>query len=269
MANDFRARLLAGELLVGVTTNMDSIDLVEVLGQCGFDWVMIDLEHGSIGDHQLALMVRACELTGVAAAVRVQDTRPATILRACDLGAAAIVAPLIDDADQAREFVSATRYPPEGTRGLHPVTRASSWGAVDPQTHMERSNASICTIAQIESVDAAEGVEEIVGTPGLDAVLVGPRDLANSLVSTHGGTLDAQRERVKNATAKVFAAAQDAGVRCGAALYDLGSVEEVTAGGGTLLLTGFVDILRRGARERAELIRGRSITSIGTDPSAT
>jgi 2-keto-3-deoxy-L-rhamnonate aldolase RhmA len=247
-----RSRLLTGELLVGVTTNMESVDLVEVFAACGYDWLMIDAEHGALDDRTIGAMLRASAAAGLPAVVRVRDLHPKTVLRVCDLGADGVLGPQVDNAAAARDLVAAARYPPHGIRGLHPATRSSRWGSVPAQEHMRLADARTCVIAQIESVAALDDLEGILAVPGLDAVLVGPRDLALSMSTDDP---DGVHGSVEEATAAVFAAAGARGVACGSAAYDMEVLARLAGHGGTLWMTGFLDVLHQGLSARVRAVR--------------
>lgn len=147
----------------------------EVIAAAGFDAVLVDCQHGQVSDRDLVDLVRTLESAGVAVLVRVARNAPELIGRALDAGADGVVVPLVESADQAREAVAATRYPPTGARSFGPL-RSAALGATDPAT----ADADIVLAVMIETIAGRDHAHEIAAVPGVDAVLVGPVDLALS-----------------------------------------------------------------------------------------
>jgi len=177
---DLRSRLEAGETLYGSFATLGSPVATEILARVGFDWLMIDLEHGVTAESDLIAHLHAVGTTRTAALVRPQSAERLRIGRALDLGAHGLMIPRIDTPAQAREAISFMRYPPDGTRGLALSTRGAGLGE---RTHAEvRSiNAHVLGIIQIESPSAVEHVAEIADIDGVDVLFVGPTDLSHSL----------------------------------------------------------------------------------------
>ncbi len=143
--------------------------VAETLAEVGYDWVLVDLQHGMADPADLAGLLQAIEAGGAAAVVRVAAHDPALIGRALDLGAWAVVVPMIDSAEQAAEAVAAARYAPEGTRSFGPIRGRA------PISEQPR------ILAMVETATALRSVDEICAVPGLLGVFVGPSDLAISL----------------------------------------------------------------------------------------
>jgi 4-hydroxy-2-oxoheptanedioate aldolase len=142
----------------------------------GYEGVIIDLQHGEVGLEAACGMLRAIPRDVAYGYVRVGSIDPAPILRLLDSGARGVIAPTVESAEQAAALVAATKYPPVGGRSLGPSRPALYPG--DPYTHA--GNAAVSAVVQIETALGVERAEEIVSTPGLDSVYVGPADLAVS-----------------------------------------------------------------------------------------
>lgn len=151
----------------------------EALGHCGFDFLVLDMEHVPIGIEQTANILRAIALTPARALVRLPWNDPVTIKRVLDAGAESIMLPFVQNADEARAAVSAAKYPPDGSRGVAAVHRSSAYGAATD--YLQRANDETCVIVQLETPEALSNMAEIAAVPGIDGVFVGPGDMAASM----------------------------------------------------------------------------------------
>jgi 2-keto-3-deoxy-L-rhamnonate aldolase RhmA len=177
---DLRHRIHAGETLFGTFLGLGSPTAAELCARAGFDWVIIDLEHGAGTEADLVASLLAVSTTPTAALVRPQSGERIRVGRALDHGAHGVMIPRIDVPEQAREAISFIRFPPDGVRGLALSTRGAGLG--------ERAHADVRTInqhlvgiIQIESPSAVEHAEEIASIDGVDVLFVGPADLSHSL----------------------------------------------------------------------------------------
>jgi 4-hydroxy-2-oxoheptanedioate aldolase len=177
---DLHPRLQAGDTLFGTFAGLGSAVATELIGRAGFDWVIIDLEHGAGTETDLLANLHALGATATAALVRPQSGERLRIGRALDLGAHGIMVPRVDRPDQAREAVSFMRYPPDGGRGLALSTRGAGLGELG-HTDIQAINRRILGIIQIESPSAVEHAPEIAAIDGVDVLFVGPTDLSHSL----------------------------------------------------------------------------------------
>ncbi len=160
----------------------DAPSLVEMAGAMGFDWVLLDCEHGALSVDRLEPLISAADAYGIASIVRPPDNSPEQILRALDRGAAGLQCPHVMNADEARAIVRAAKYHPQGDRGLAVGTRSSRYGtmaSVDVYTESANRDTLICL--QIEHRDALPHVEEIAAVDGVDVVFVGAMDLSQSM----------------------------------------------------------------------------------------
>jgi 2-dehydro-3-deoxyglucarate aldolase/4-hydroxy-2-oxoheptanedioate aldolase len=174
-------RIRAREAAVGNWLSLSDPTVAEISAHLGFDFVVIDIEHTPNSLETLTAMARAVDAAGTdtEAIVRLPWNDPVVIKRVLDSGVAGVMSPMIDGADDAREFVEATRYPPEGTRGVA-GGRAARYG-LDLAEYVERANDEILTVAQVETERGFEAVEAIAAVEGLDALFLGPADLSANL----------------------------------------------------------------------------------------
>lgn len=179
--NILKQRLAAGEPVLGTWCVLPGAGAVNVLTAAGFDFVIIDMEHGPFGYSEVEDMVRAAESEGRNALVRVPCLDESAILRALETGAHGVVVPQISTADEARAAVSACKYHPEGTRGLSPYTRSGGYTANDNHDLTSRENARVLVTLLVEGVEGLANLDEIVAVPGVDAVYLGIYDLSQSV----------------------------------------------------------------------------------------
>jgi 4-hydroxy-2-oxoheptanedioate aldolase len=175
-----KARLAAGERALGVLLRMPGEELVEMVAVAGFDFVLVDGEHGPADVVELRRHLAAAGLYDVPVLVRVGSAEPALVLRAIDAGAVGVVAPHVDTPEQAAALVDSAHYPPLGHRGFATYGRAGRFGLVNPREHQERMLAETLVFGMIESPDGVRRAEEIAAVEGLDGIMVGVADLAAS-----------------------------------------------------------------------------------------
>ncbi|CAK7197500.1 hypothetical protein SEUCBS139899_000147 [Sporothrix eucalyptigena] len=188
----------------------------------GIDWVLVDCEHGAIDDAQMHTAVPVIAAEGASPIVRIPDFQPWMVKRALDSGAHGILAPLIRTVDEVKAFVSACKFPPEGTRGFGSPLAMQGFRIQDEKgrqhpvalptftEYLDQANSSVVTMVQIETREALENVEAIA--PLVDALFVGPFDLANNLGHPiRDGVFPAE---VKDAMKRVLAAAQSVDTCC-------------------------------------------------------
>jgi 4-hydroxy-2-oxoheptanedioate aldolase len=175
------ARLQGRDPLVALIVKVPSAATIELAGHAGFDYVLIDTEHGPNDMAELEHHIRAADSAGIRSLVRVSDAHSPDILRALDAGAHGIVVPHVRSAEDVRGAVALTRYPPAGRRSLALSTRAGQHGIRPVEEHLAAAGRDIVLIAQIEDADALDRLPEIVGAEGLAGVFIGPADLSASL----------------------------------------------------------------------------------------
>jgi 4-hydroxy-2-oxoheptanedioate aldolase len=171
------AKWRRGEPSIGGWLSLGNIHTAELMANAGFDWLVVDLQHGLIDYGDLTRMLPAISTTDTTPLVRVSGNNPAEIMKALDAGAMGVIVPLVNTREQALAAISACRYPPEGSRSFGP-TRAALYGG---RNYAAEANGQIACIAMIETEEGLQNVEEIVSAPGLSGVYVGPADLALAL----------------------------------------------------------------------------------------
>lgn len=176
----FRHRVASGEALVGTFLNTGSPIAAEISSLAGFDWVVLDLEHGSGTETDLLSQLHALKQTATASIVRVESSARLRIGRALDLGASGVMVPGVETIEQARDGVGFLRYPPAGTRGVALMTRGNLFGSV-AHDELAEINETVTGVFQIESARAVDNVGGIAALDGVDVLLVGPSDLSHSL----------------------------------------------------------------------------------------
>ncbi|HEY7903863.1 MAG TPA: aldolase/citrate lyase family protein [Casimicrobiaceae bacterium] len=180
-ANAFRAllRARATRLPIGTWIMSASPIVAEAVGAMGFDWGVLDMEHTPLDLMDLVHMLQAVGNTRMAPMVRVPWNDTVYVKRVLDAGAATLLFPFVQDAQEATRAVAATRYPPAGVRGIAAMSRASRFGTL--QGFPASADALVSVVVQLESPRAIAGLESIAAVPGVDALFVGPGDLAGSV----------------------------------------------------------------------------------------
>ncbi len=181
-------RIRGREQIVGLIVKMPNPAVVEVAGHLGFDFVLIDTEHGLGETDQLEHHLRAADSAGIDVIVRVGANDPLQALRALDAGARGIIVPHVDTTQDAAAAVRIGHYPPVGTRGLATSTRAGRHSTGTLEAHLDRARRETVVIVQVEDRRAVANAWEIAATPHVDAVWLGPSDLSMSL--GHPGEAD-------------------------------------------------------------------------------
>lgn len=182
-ASEFIAKVRRREPVVGYWITLDSPLLTERLAGVGFDYVVLDSQHGELdGRGQQAGLLAVDAAHAAAGLVRVEANNATPIGRALDLGAAGVIVPLINSAAEAAAAVAATRYPPLGIRSYGPLRSDLRVGP-----HPAEANDSVLVLAMIETGAGLENVEAIAGTPGLDGIYVGPSDLSLGIGAAYPG----------------------------------------------------------------------------------
>jgi len=153
--------------------------VAEAMGHAGFDWGVIDIEHTPLEMMGVMHLLQALGNTRIVPVVRMPGHDPVIVKRVLDAGATTLMFPFVQDADEARRAVASTRFPPEGTRGMVGMSRASRYGT--QSNYLQTANRHIGVIVQIESAQAVDQIEAIAAVDGVDALLVGPADLSGSI----------------------------------------------------------------------------------------
>jgi 2-dehydro-3-deoxyglucarate aldolase/4-hydroxy-2-oxoheptanedioate aldolase len=239
-----RARLLAGELLMGTILTLPTPEVAEILAAAGFEWLFIDNEHAPLEFRDAQMLLQAAG-TGCPCLVRVPAGDEVWIKKALDIGAAGVIVPQVHTAEQAERVVRLCKYPPEGSRGVG-VARAHGYGSRFNE-YVATANEQVAVIVQAESAAAVRNIESIVKVPGIDGVLIGPYDLSSSL----GKAGELEDPDVRRAVAAIRESCQRAGKRLGAFGVDAASVRPFIEAGFTLIAVGIDTLFLSGAARAA------------------
>ncbi|MDL2313997.1 HpcH/HpaI aldolase/citrate lyase family protein [Desulfovibrio sp. OttesenSCG-928-C14] len=180
LSNPFKEKMQKGVEQFGIWLSTGAPVAAELAASCGYDWVVVDNEHGPNTLTSSLAQLQALSAYPVHPIIRVRDHNPAGIKQVLDLGFKTIVLPMVDTRAQAEAAVSAMRYPPRGIRGVGAtVARASRWGRVPD--YLRKAEETLCLVVQAESVEFIENMDAITATDGVDAVFIGPMDLSASM----------------------------------------------------------------------------------------
>jgi 4-hydroxy-2-oxoheptanedioate aldolase len=199
LIKDFRGKIDKGVVLGPFSKSSDPA-FVEVMGHAGFDFVVLDLEHGPNNVLSLQNLVRAAEVSGLLPIVRVTDDTPSLIGQVLDVGAGGIQVPNVQTRQEVERIVEAARFAPQGMRGVCRFVRAADYSSADRVAYFAESNTTLL-ILQLEGREAVENIEEILSVPGVDIVFIGPYDLSQSL----GVPGEVRNPKVTEAMTKIVA----------------------------------------------------------------
>jgi 4-hydroxy-2-oxoheptanedioate aldolase len=213
---DLRSRIHAGETLIGVFSDLASPLAAELCGQAGFDWTVLDLEHGAATEADLLALMYAVEATPMAPIVRVPSAERIRVGRALDLGAAGIMLPQLQSLDEVRAAVRYLRYPPAGARGVALRTRGAGMGSLAHADVARVVNERVVGIVQIEARGTVAAAESIAALDEVDVLFVGPADLSHAL----GVPGQFEAPEYQDALRSVVAGCQRHGKAAGILIYD-------------------------------------------------
>ena len=180
MINKFKKKLDNNDVTFGPFIGIPSVSTAELMGWLGFDFVIIDCEHGPMDYETVENMIRASELSDITPIVRIGLNQQQHIQRYLDSGAKGVMIPLINTKDQAKSVVDSVKYPPIGKRGVF-GNRGSKFGLISTAEQIKISNKEIFVSVQIETKQSVKNQDEIIKTEGIDAIFLGPGDLSVSL----------------------------------------------------------------------------------------
>jgi len=207
--NRFKAALKRDERQIGLWSTLGSAMVAELVGHAGFDWLLIDTEHSPNELPAIVAQLQAMQTGTASAVVRPAWNDPVLIKRILDIGVQSLLIPFVETAAAAAAAVAATRYPPDGIRGVSTGSRAAGYGRI--KDYPKAAGAEICVLVQIETMKGVENIDAIAATPGVDGVFVGPADLSASL----GHLGDHLNPVVQDTIGRVLAACQKAGKPAG------------------------------------------------------
>ena len=203
--NNFKRDLLAGKKLKGCWSSLSNAITTEVLGVAGFDWILLDGEHSPNDMSTFIPQLMALKDSASAPVVRPASNNPVEIKRLLDAGFYNFLVPFVESADEASRAVAATRYPPQGIRGVSVSQRSNRYGTLPD--YFKTINQHICVMVQIESRAGTAAARAIAAVDGVDCIFVGPSDLAAGL----GHLGNAGHPEVQAAMVSIFADAKACG----------------------------------------------------------
>jgi 4-hydroxy-2-oxoheptanedioate aldolase len=245
LSNLARQKLQQQQPLLGVLSPTTDPVLCEYLGFAGFDFYMIDGEHGAITLSEVSQLVRACEVAHIPCLARIRGLDEKLILQYLDAGVGGVMIPGIKTADDVRRLVQAVKYPPHGQRGLGPV-RAADYlmGAMTQAEYVAYANATTLVLPQIEDLECVHNLDEILRVEGVDGFIIGPRDLAMSMGYFDGPNHPEVKALIGNIAAKVLAA----GKHFGTVAATAEQAKDLMAQGATIILNSVQGLLTASAK---------------------
>lgn len=244
---NLKKRLNAGETLIGCWSSLGSPMTSEIIGLSGFDWVLIDLEHGAGVEKDALSQMQALEHTPAASIIRVESSQEKRISRVLDMGAEGVMCPRVNSAREAESVAKALRYPPEGNRGVAKMVRATRFGQ-NFKDYYDNVKENLLGIVQIETMESLKNLDAIASVEGVDVLFIGPSDLSMELGIF--GQFDAPV--FVKALQNITSAAEKAGKATGILLSDPSDLPKYHDMGIRLIACGSdAGFVAKGARETA------------------
>ncbi|WP_191567276.1 HpcH/HpaI aldolase family protein [Metabacillus idriensis] len=235
--NKLKSVLANNEIAYGTFCALKDPAVIEILGYAGYDFAIIDLEHSALDLSTMEHFIRAAKIANITSVVRTPQNDNATILRAVEAGADAVMIPHLMTPEQAEKIVDMAKYAPIGQRGIDGSTRVAKYGNIPMVEHMKQQNEHVLVIGMIEDAEAVENIEELAKVKGLDLLFIGAADLSVSYELPHQVT----HPNVRNAIKTVFEKAKIAGMKVGVPAYDAAQAQEVAALGASFITSPAVD----------------------------
>ncbi len=211
--NRMKEKMARGEAALGCSVMFSSPQVVEMLGHAGFDWVLIDCEHGSASLADVELMAMACDAVGITPIARPRSNSAADIQSVMDRGATGVQVPHVNSAEDARRAVAAVKFGPGAARGLAAGTRADDWGlGARMPDFVAAANAQSLVCVQLEHAEALANVEEILAVQGVDVFFIGPSDLSQSMGFPGNPKAPPVAKAIEETLAKIVAAGRVPGL---------------------------------------------------------
>lgn len=249
--NVFKRALSERRRQIGLWQSLASPYATEICAQAGFDWLLLDAEHGPNDITTLLAQMQGAAAGGTPVVVRPPIGEAWIIKQVLDIGAQTVLVPMVETAEQAQALVRAMRYPPEGVRGVGAaLARASRFNAIGD--YVETANAETCLLVQVESRAAVSNLDAIAAVEGVDGVFIGPADLSADMGYPGNPAAPEVRGTIDDAIARINAAGKAAGILS----FDPETAHAwMAAGAGFVAVGADVALLARGARELAASFR--------------
>lgn len=239
--NQLKKRIADGKACYGVIAPTNDPIIAEYIGLNGFDYYMIDGEHGPITATDITSLVMACELTGCTPLARIRSVDKKLILQFLDAGVMGVMMPGIDNVDDVKALVEAIKYPPFGKRGLGPI-RASRYmqGDLSQEEYVTKANSETMVLPQIESMEAVNNLDALCKIDGVDGFIIGPRDLAMSMGFYDGP----KHEEVKQMLAHIFDTIKASGKFYGTVAGTPEAAQELVDKGASMILNSVQGLIK-------------------------
>ena len=240
MGKNLKKAISEGQVIIGGYAQTSSIELVEIIGQAGFDFVILSSEDTPYDYETRSHQVDVARLANLATIIRPAANDPVLIRRALDLGIDGLNVPLVNTAEEASNVVKAAMYYPQGERGMNAMARMANYGADYGPDYFKRTNERTLITILIETKQAGENIEEIAQVEGIDVLYMGPTDLSNSL----GVPGQPKHPLVEESTNQVLAAAKKHGIAVANVIYDPFNEAEIVSRveQGYQVLSVFLDV---------------------------
>jgi 4-hydroxy-2-oxoheptanedioate aldolase len=211
--NHFNRAILCGQPQIGLWSHLCSAISTEILAGSGFDWLLLDMEHSPNELPELLAQLHAMQGGTATAIVRPPWNDMVTFKRLLDIGVQSLLVPYVQTAEEARQAVSFTRYPPHGVRGFAGAPRASAYGRTKDYAH--RCTEELCVLVQVETVEGLRNLEAIAEVEGIDGVFIGPGDLSAALGHLGNPKHPEVLAKIDDAIARIRACGKAAGILTG------------------------------------------------------
>lgn len=208
--NAFKAALIEGRQQIGLWCTLTSAYATEVVAGAGYDWLLLDTEHSPAELTTVLAQLQAVSAYPVSPVVRPAANDAVLIKRLLDIGAQSLLIPYVQNAEEARAAVAATRYPPDGIRGVSALTRATRFGRV--KNYAREAARELCLLVQVETQEALDQIEAIAAVEGVDGIFIGPGDLSASMGLLHQPTHPRVVEAIEDGLRRITAAGNRGGV---------------------------------------------------------
>ena len=245
--NRFKAALKGGRTLFGCWLSLADTFSTELMGTAGFDWLVIDAEHGPNDLRSTLAQLQVLEASASQAVVRVPIGETYLIKQVLDAGAQTVLVPMVESADQARQLVRDVTYPPDGVRGVgYALTRASRFSEI--ADYGTTADAQICLLVQVENRKGIDNLDEILAVEGVDGVFIGPADLAADMGHMGNALHEEVQAVIMEAIARIRAAGKAPGIL---STHDPMTHAAIAAGAQFVALGADLLLLARSARDLA------------------
>jgi 4-hydroxy-2-oxoheptanedioate aldolase len=211
--NAFKHAIAAGKLQIGLWSSLCSNIVADIIGDSGFDWILLDTEHSPNEIPDLVEQLQAVRGGTATPIIRPAWNDAVLAKRALDIGAQTLLFPYVQNVEEAKRAVASTRYPPQGIRGVSVAARASRYGRTPG--YLGKANAEICVLVQVETREAMKELEAIAGVDGVDGVFIGPSDLAASLGHLGNPAHPDVQEAIHDAVKRLKKVGKPAGILTG------------------------------------------------------